>query len=115
MSKKPQPFKGQYEQMDFPDYQFREFPKMMLDEDGNPHKDDNGNPVVVNSQKEELQFLAGGAKVALTPSKAASDIENLKAELAAKDAELVALREASAPKPPVTPPVPIVEPKPAKA
>ena len=54
MKKAPKPFMGQYENMDFPEYKFQEFPKMVLLKEPLP---DGTTSIIVNSHAEELRAV----------------------------------------------------------
>jgi len=41
----------------FPPYEYRPYPRMMKDENGKPLKNAIGQPVIVNSEVEEVTFL----------------------------------------------------------
>ena len=90
MSRRQAPYAGVYENIDFPEYRYQEFPKMLLDPDGKPLRDEHGKEIIVNSIHEELRAM-DGRKTLASPAKRESEIENLKLELAAKDAEIAKL------------------------
>ncbi len=116
MAKKPQPYLGVYGNMEFPDYVFHEYPKVV------GYRDERKlHPIIVGDAKEELKFISEGAPGAhktaedeladqlnaknleLEQAKAAlEEHRKLREELAAKDAELQELRKALSPaaKPP---------------
>lgn len=55
MAKTKQPFLGVYENMDFPDYKFVEYPKVV------GYKDENKmEPIIVNDAREEVEFITTG-------------------------------------------------------
>lgn len=69
----------------FPQYEFREYPKMMLNEHGSPHLDKAGHPVVVGSRDEEDEFRQKNPKAASTvsiavPAAGNSEVARLEAE-----------------------------------
>ena len=82
--------------MEFPEYRYQEFPKMMLDRDGKPLLNEFGREIIVNSIHEELK-VASERTVAPTTEKIKSDVESLKRELSAKEAQIVALEGAKEP------------------
>jgi hypothetical protein len=102
---KQQPYKGVFEKMEFPEYKYQEYPKMLMGKDGKPLIGDDGKELIVNSIHEELRVTSEKV-VAPTPAKAESEIASLKAELAAKEAQLAALQEEKAPPPKASPKVP---------
>lgn len=95
----PEPYKGQFENIKFPPYKFREYPKWLYPKDK--------EPVLVESQKDEIEYLATDPSAATSvnsPSssdsskaamelnalrdqnlKMAEELEKLKAELMKKD------------------------------
>lgn len=108
MAKKPQPYLGVYGNMEFPDYVFHEYPKVV------GYRDERKlHPIIVGDAKEELKFISEGAPGAhktaedeladqlnaknleLEQAKAAlEEHRKLREELAAKDVELQELRKA---------------------
>lgn len=54
----------------FPQYDFKKYPKMMLDEKGKPYLNAAKQPVIVQDEKEEIQFKGDHHK----PDTAAIDV-----------------------------------------
>lgn len=100
----PRPYSGVYEGMDFPDYEFREFPKML----GYTIVGNENVPVIVQNAEEEKKVRdAGGLSVSpLDVAQAkVTAAEAEKAALEAKVAELQAKLAAQQPQAkPSTPP-----------
>lgn len=71
MAKAKQQFLGVYENMDFPDYKFEEYPKVV------GYKDEAKQfPIIVGNASEEVQFITTGS-----PGAHISKEDELKAEL----------------------------------
>lgn len=76
-------FLGVYGNMDFPDYKFSEYPKVVGYRD-----EKKENPIIVLNPKEELEFISNGEKGVFVSAE-----DELKAELARKDVELELARK----------------------
>lgn len=74
---KPQ-FLGVYENMDFPDYKFQEYPKVVGYRD-----EKKKDPIIVGDAREEVEFITTGA-----PGAHITREEELQAELERKAVEL---------------------------
>jgi hypothetical protein len=75
---KPRPYLGVYENMDFPDYKFQEYPKVVGYADAKKTQ-----PIVVKDQREEVDFLTRGQ-----PGAVKTREEELHDELERKNIEL---------------------------
>ena len=83
MAKARQQYLGVYENMDFPDYKFQEYPKVV------GYKDDKKkDPIIVASPKEEVEFITTGF-----PGAHVSREDELQAELDRKAMELDAAKQ----------------------
>lgn len=78
MARAKQQFLGVYENMDFPDYKFEEYPKVVGYRD-----DKKRDPIIVGDAKEEVEFITKGA-----PGAHISREDELQAELERKAVEL---------------------------
>ena len=118
---KPVPYGGPYAQMEFPEYRYRDYPKMLVGKDGKPLINPaDGKEWVVNSATEELRAMSE-VEVGLTPVKAESEIKSLQNEKAALESqleklqrELAQMAQAAAPAQDTPPPEdpPIINPSP---
>ena len=78
MAKARQQYMGVYENMDFPDYKYSEYPKVVGYRD-----DKKTDPIIVADAKEEVQFITTGS-----PGAHISREDELQAELDRKAMEL---------------------------
>jgi hypothetical protein len=78
MAKARQQFLGVYENMDFPDYKFVEYPKVVGYRD-----EKKTDPIIVADAKEEVEFITTGS-----PGAHISREDELQAELERKAVEL---------------------------
>ena len=95
MAKTKPPYMGVFENMDFPEYSFQEYPKVVGYRD-----EKKTDPIIVNDAREEVEFITKGA-----PGAHISREEELQAEadrnaklLAAAQEELKKLKAAQAEK-----------------
>lgn len=78
MAKAKQSYLGVFEHMDFPDYKFQEYPKVV------GYRDEaKRDPIVVNDAREEVEFITTGSPGAHIPRE-----EELEAELKKRQVEL---------------------------
>ena len=78
MAKAKQSYLGVFENMDFPDYKFQEYPKVV------GYRDEaKRDPIVVNDAREEVEFITTGSPGAHIPRE-----EELEAELKKRQVEL---------------------------
>jgi hypothetical protein len=83
MAKAKQQYLGVYENMDFPDYKFMEYPKVV------GYRDDKKNiPIIVADAREEVEFITTGS-----PGAHISREDELQAELERKAVELEAAKK----------------------
>lgn len=78
MAKAKQNFLGVFEHMDFPEYKFQEYPKVVGYSDEAKQK-----PIIVNDAREEVEFITTGSPGAHIPRE-----EELAAELKLRETEL---------------------------
>jgi hypothetical protein len=83
MAKARQQYLGVYENMDFPDYKFEEYPKVV------GYRDEKKTiPIIVGNAKEEVEFITTGS-----PGAHISREDELQAELERKAVELEAAKK----------------------
>jgi hypothetical protein len=82
MAKQRQQYLGVYENMDFPDYKYAEYPKVVGYRD-----DKKSDPIIVADAKEEVEFITTGF-----PGAHVSREDELQAELDRKALELDAAK-----------------------
>jgi hypothetical protein len=83
MARAKQQFLGVFENMDFPDYKFEEYPKVVGYRD-----DKKRDPIIVANAKEEVEFITTGS-----PGAHISREEEMQAELDRKVMELEAAKK----------------------
>lgn len=83
-----EPYKGVYAKMEFPDYVYREYPKMLKTKDG--------REIVVKNHAEELRAVDEIVHVK-DFEKVESEKAKLEGELAALKAEIAAIKAGAAP------------------
>jgi hypothetical protein len=93
------PFTDQTNPGKFPQYEFRAYPKMMIDEKGKPYLNAAKQPVVVNDSHEEKSFKEAQIVHVSVPASGISSgaiaaLANESEEVIALRAELAALRAA---------------------
>lgn len=83
MAKAKQHFAGVYSNMDFPDYEYQEYPKVV------GYRDEaKKDPIIVSNAKEEVEFITKGS-----PGAHISREEELQVELERKAVELEAAKK----------------------
>lgn len=82
-------FMGVFENMDFPDYKFQEYPKVVGYRD-----DKRTDPILVNDAREEVEFLSKGAPGAVKSreEELADEREKMRIELELAKNELEQLK-----------------------
>lgn len=83
MAKAKKQFLGVYENIDFPDYTYQEYPKVVGYRD-----DKKRDPIIVGDAKEEVEFITTGS-----PGAHISREDELQAELERKAVELEAAKK----------------------
>ena len=78
MAKAKQQFLGVFENMDFPEYKYQEYPKVVGYRD-----EGKRDPIIVNNAREEVDFITTGSPGAHIPRE-----EELQAELKKRETEL---------------------------